>query len=520
MERQRFGPFTLGERLGTGGMAEVYEAELDGPGGFLRKVALKLVHAAHADDDLYVRALLDEARIAVRISHPHVVHVYQCGVEDGRPYIALELVDGKPLHRILRDTALDVETALAVVLPLLDALHFVHGVRDDDKKLLGIVHRDVSPQNVLLSVHGDVKLTDFGVALAPDRLQTTATGAVKGKVRYMAPEQLEGLKLDGRADQFAAALVLFECLAGGPAYEGKKSDLELWDHVRAANIPDLGTRLAALDVPSALVEVLRKALSVAPSARYGSCAAFASALATFQREKDAPRQRERVAALVNRTQKPAPGSEPTVRARTPLATVTGEGLESAALVRAGFPRVAVPLIDALPKHECDAVSGLLPEHVRKALLAASRTAWLPLECSVRVTEAVERGLTRVRADAFWEKFMGGLFDVPFLSPVLHASVRLMGRDPRRMFNFVPRTFTYVYRGCGAMAVRPGPSSTSLRLEYTGLPPLIAGSSEWQRAGASSFAAIFRRADPSGNVVVEKVDTEARRMTFLVTWRGA
>ncbi|MBI1945802.1 MAG: protein kinase [Deltaproteobacteria bacterium] len=288
------GPLTIGRRLGAGGMAEVFEGELGG-----RRVAVKLVHAEHADDRQYLSCLLDEARVLQQLAHPHVVQVLGCGDDGGRAWVALELVEGPSLARVLEHTGkLDVEDALAVCLPLLEALDYVHGAKSAAGAPLGIVHRDVSAHNVLLSVHGDVKLGDFGIAMAPDRLQRTATGAIKGKLRAMAPEQAAGLAVDARADQFAAALLLFECLVGEPAYRAK-NDAELFDRVRQGDIPELRGRLAAAGVDDAMATAIARALSRRPEDRFSSCRALLDALAPHRRDA-ADAARARVAALVAR----------------------------------------------------------------------------------------------------------------------------------------------------------------------------------------------------------------------------
>src|SRR5688572_2011078 len=176
-----FGDYTLIERIAAGGMAEIYRAEMRGAGGFRRDVAIKRILPEHTHDAKFVEMLLDEARIAARLSHPNIAQVIQCGVIDGSYYIVMELVDGVALSRVLgmlgrAEERLSMLTAIYVGVGLLRALDHAHRAKDDQGKPLDIIHRDVSPHNLLVSIHGDVKLVDFGVAHAADRLHKTESG--------------------------------------------------------------------------------------------------------------------------------------------------------------------------------------------------------------------------------------------------------------------------------------------------------------------------------------------------------
>jgi len=215
---KRFGKYRLLEPLASGGMAEVWRAELYGPGGFAKEVALKLVRADLAPDPELARLFVQEARLASRLGHANVVQVFDFDVVEGRPYLAMELVRGRTLRQVTdrcRETGqrLGLARAVHVAAEVARALAHAHGLADGGHPL-GIVHRDVSPQNVLLSFEGEVKLADFGIARALGAAERTAPGALQGKVAYMAPEQARGEEVDGRADLFALGVVLWELLAG------------------------------------------------------------------------------------------------------------------------------------------------------------------------------------------------------------------------------------------------------------------------------------------------------------------
>lgn len=213
-----FGKYRLLEPLASGGMAEVWRAEMAGPAGFAKEVALKLVRADLAADPELLRLFEQEARLASRLGHANVVQVFEFDVAGGRPFLAMELVRGRTLRQVTdrcRETGqrLGVARAVHVAAEVARGLAHAHGLAEGGRPL-GIVHRDVSPQNVLLSFAGEVKLADFGIARARGAAERTAPGLLQGKVAYMAPEQARGSPVDGRADLFALGVVLWELLAG------------------------------------------------------------------------------------------------------------------------------------------------------------------------------------------------------------------------------------------------------------------------------------------------------------------
>jgi len=212
----RFGRYTLVGLLGEGGMARVFRAELSGPGGFRKAAAVKVIRRSLAGrDESLRRALEKEARLGGLLKHPGVVETYDFGVEDGSPYIAMELVDGTNLDDLVREAGrLPPEVTLAFGVRLCDALAYAHGLAVDGRAV-GLVHRDLKPANVLVGRDGSVKIADFGIAKASALLgSSTATGMIKGTPSYMSPEQLAGEPLDGRSDLFSLATILFELATG------------------------------------------------------------------------------------------------------------------------------------------------------------------------------------------------------------------------------------------------------------------------------------------------------------------
>lgn len=229
---ERFGRYELEEKLGEGGMAEVFRARRRSEDGFVRTVCIKRLLPHVEADEAMARAFGDEARIMASLHHPSVVDVFEFGRHEGRSFLAMELVEGTDLRRVLRRTGpLPVELAVYVAHELATALAHAHASRIDGVAQR-VVHRDVTPSNVLLSVDGAVKLADFGIAKATTRAQVTQHGIVKGKVPYMSPEQAVGQQLDQRSDLFALGVVLYECVAGRRPYDGP-TDLDTFRNVQS-----------------------------------------------------------------------------------------------------------------------------------------------------------------------------------------------------------------------------------------------------------------------------------------------
>ena len=216
-----FGKYLLHERLGMGGMAEVYRATYNPEGGFQKVVALKRVLPQYAEDEVFIGMFREEAALCSQFSHPGVVQVFDFGRFGDTYFLAMEYLDGPPLGRVLRahrSTGLPVLAVLHLAVSLCEALQYVHERRGADGTDLKLVHRDLNPPNVLLSRLGEVKLTDFGIARSTSHIQHTEVGIIKGKPGYLAPEQATGEDFDARVDLFALGVTLWECLAGEPLF--------------------------------------------------------------------------------------------------------------------------------------------------------------------------------------------------------------------------------------------------------------------------------------------------------------
>ncbi len=280
VRRDRVGRYELLQPLGAGGMAELFRARATGPAGFEREVVIKRILPTHGDDAEFIRMFEDEARILGLMHHPNVVEAYDFGEEGGTPYLALEYVDGPSLSRVLRtlrSTNRRMSPAIAAFIArdLCRALDYVHNLTDANGVRLDVIHRDVTPSNIVLASTGTVKLLDFGVASFRAAAQLSRTGTVKGKPAYLAPEQLEGKDLDGRVDLFALGIVLHEMLSLQHLFAGD-SDFQTAKKVVEMPIPSLSAKRD--DIPPELEAIVMRALQRDRRQRFSSAAEMSRAL--------------------------------------------------------------------------------------------------------------------------------------------------------------------------------------------------------------------------------------------------
>ncbi len=278
----QFGRYTLLDRLGEGGMAEVYTAATFGAEGFRRTFVVKRLRAELVREPAVVAQFIDEANLASTLVHSNIIPVFDFGKVGEEYFMAQEYILGRDLGRLTARVVeregkpLAANVVLYAAFETLKALEYAHTKLGDNGRPLGIVHRDVSPSNILISARGEVKLFDFGIVKAEGRVTKTQHGVVKGNVSFMSPEQARGVDVDARADLFSLGLVMFYCLAGDVLYKGNTT-YELL--VKAATGPGAEEleRIAALPAPCATL--IRRALEIDPTQRYASAAEFAAAIA-------------------------------------------------------------------------------------------------------------------------------------------------------------------------------------------------------------------------------------------------
>ena len=287
---QRLGKYQLIRRLAVGGMAEIYLAQASGLEGFEKLVVIKRILPQHALDPELRRMFLDEARLMATLTHPHVTQVYDVGSEGDAPFFAMEYVHGANLREIMNAAGrsagpdhpareLPLQHAIGI-LAAAAGLHFAHEQTGPKGEPLHIVHRDVSPSNVLVTYGGSVKVSDFGIAKWTSQRTQTQEGALKGKFAYMSPEQCRGVALDRRSDVFALGTLLYELTTGNPPFRAT-SDYEILNRIVNGEMPP--PTLRAGPYPPELERIVRRALALAPDDRYPTAQALQLDLEAFAR---------------------------------------------------------------------------------------------------------------------------------------------------------------------------------------------------------------------------------------------
>lgn len=298
---RKLGRHRLERRLAQGGMATVYLAKQEGPGGFDRAVAIKVVHAHLAREQRFSTMFLDEAQLTGKLHHPNICGVIEFGEQDGLLYLVMEYLHGETLSAVVRrgwrdGGALPPPLVARIVCDAARGLHAAHELRDEQGQPLELVHRDVSPQNVMVLYDGHTKLTDFGIARARGRLTHTATGEVKGKISFMSPEQLQSGLVDRRTDVWALGVVTWEALTGRRLFRGDNEGATALNVVNAA-IPPPSSVVS--DIPPALDRVVTRALSRDLSTRTSSAAELADELEAYLYGRGRPLGATEVAAWMD-----------------------------------------------------------------------------------------------------------------------------------------------------------------------------------------------------------------------------
>lgn len=265
-----FGKYFLLERVNVGGMAEVFKAKTFGVEGFERLLAVKRILPNIAEDSEFIEMFVDEAKIAVELHHANIAQIYDLGRVDGSHYIALEYIHGKDLRAIFDRArklgeAISIPMACYIVMKICEGIDYAHNKRDPQGREMNLVHRDISPQNILVSYEGEVKIIDFGIAKAANKASKTQAGILKGKFGYMSPEQVRGLPLDRRSDIFSVGIVLYEMLTGERLFLGE-SDFSTLEKVR--NVEIMPPTLHNPKIPDELETIVFKALAKSVDERY------------------------------------------------------------------------------------------------------------------------------------------------------------------------------------------------------------------------------------------------------------
>lgn len=310
------GKYTLVRKLAVGGMAEVFLARADGPMGFQKKVVVKRILPHFVDDPRFVEMFLGEARLAAELSHPNLVQIFDFGNVDGQYFIAMEFIDGPNLRVLNREARthegpLPLPLVARIISLAAEGLHSAHELKDESGRPVNLVHRDISPDNILVSRNGAVKVVDFGIAKAANQPHLTKSGMIKGKMAYMPPEQLAREPLDRRADIFALGIVLYELVTGGMPFDAT-SEVSIIQAIMGKEPLEPVARYRN-DVPPALEAIIAKCLEKSPANRYASCRELQRDLEHFIQSTGKPVTTADIAAAIERLF--TPDTEPTQSAR-------------------------------------------------------------------------------------------------------------------------------------------------------------------------------------------------------------
>lgn len=279
----QFGKYFLTERIAVGGMAELFKAKLFGVSGFEKPMVVKQILPKYSKNEAFINMFIDEAKIAVTLLHGNIVPVYELGRIDGVYFIAMEYVHGKDLADLMEEARrkkmpVSPEHAAFMVIEICKGLEHAHRRTDSQGNPAAVIHRDISPPNVMVSMEGEVKITDFGIAKAAHKLGSTEAGVVKGTFGYMSPEQVRGLPLDHRTDIFSAGILLHELLTGRRLFMGE-SEIDAIERVKETRVPAPSS--VNRRIPAAIDPIIFKALAKDPADRFKDANEFQLALSRF-----------------------------------------------------------------------------------------------------------------------------------------------------------------------------------------------------------------------------------------------
>ena len=281
MKADRIGKYRIVALLGQGGMASVFLSVVPGPAGVNKLLVVKVLREELMADEDFLAMFLNEARLAARLNHANVVQTYEVGLEDGVHFLAMDFLDGQPLHAVLRKASragVPLDVHVRILADALAGLHYAHTLRDFDGTPLHVVHRDVSPQNVFVTYDGQVKVVDFGIAKAAGAATNTRSGTFKGKLSYVAPEQAGGDDVDPRADIFSVGVMLWEAIAQRRFAQG---DTQTQVLTRRLSGKEPRIREVVPDVDPELADICDCAMAHLTQDRYASAQEMRDALEVY-----------------------------------------------------------------------------------------------------------------------------------------------------------------------------------------------------------------------------------------------
>jgi serine/threonine protein kinase len=538
------GRYSLIRKIATGGMAEIWLAAAEGPEGFHKRLVVKRILPNLAEDEEFVRMFLDEARIAARLNHPNIAQIFDLGEADGSYYIAMEYVPGKDLRRVYQDSVkatniLPAPLTLRILVESAKALDYAHHAVDEKGAPLAIVHRDVSPQNILVSFQGGIKLVDFGIAKAADQATHTRAGVLKGKYSYMSPEQAAGDPVDSRTDVFALGIVGYELITGFRLFK-RENEVQTLQAVRDCKVPPPSS--VNRDVPPELDSILLKALTRKPEDRFQTAGQLALELEEFLLQGQYSASSTHLAEFM-RALYPDLGEDSAIRpVPTPAESQSGSSARQVAVHPAAPP--ALP-VGARTRSSAQVPRATSSRNVTAPAVRPSkppavdgRGSWKTAEDESLKTDALDREGAQLRTDPerappteaptkigeadastqIAEEFRPRADELPEDTPVDPVETSGSVSVPRRRFGFRPSFGPHARR----FALRIGVAVAALALLALALPTLegwLAQVSEASRGAQRSLGGSLqptKSATDAGCLLCGLMPQDLGKITIVTT----
>jgi hypothetical protein len=529
MGRVVFGRYEVLDRIAVGGMGEVYAGRSVAKDG--AQVVLKTLLPELAEQPEHVEQFVTEARIAAALDHPGIVRTLDVGCDEGTYYLVMERIDGANLAQLLRASVargerVRIEVAVRIAQDAARALHAAHVARDAAGRRLGIVHRDVTPHNLMVSKQGDVKVVDFGIAKSTLAASRTRTGTIKGKIPYMSPEQIQDHRIDARTDQFSLGAVLWELLCGRRLFAGE-NEVALLRLVTECRCPPVAHHRG--DVPPDLARVVARMLAMEPTDRFATLADAADAL-------PGPAERADVAAWVGRhaaaegkkLATPSAGSfvvdlrSPTTDATAPVDTASMETTRldvtprDAPVVRAAWSKTVLEHVDKLPRRSARAIREATPPATLTAIEGTSLAAFISVEHHFNLVTAADSVLGPEDARALWHESLLDAAERPFLKPIVYGALAMFGGGPRAIVRAIPRGHGMLFRNCGSCVIE-SLAATTARVVWHNLVPTAWACQGWAVACEGAYEAVYSFAGAEGTVRCEIGSPTSGDMLLEMSW---
>jgi serine/threonine protein kinase len=459
---ERIGRYEVIQHLASGGMADLFLCRQSGPSGFEKVVALKQIRSEYSADDEFLTMFMDEARIAALLNHPNIAQIYELGSESGQPFLAMEFVNGRSLSAIYKKTLAQGQTVpapivAAIMVGILRGLSYAHQRKTLSGEPLNLVHRDVTPQNVLISNDGQIKLVDFGIAKASNQVARTRHGVLKGKYSYMSPEQVRSQPLDGRSDLFAVGILMYEALTAQRPFK-RGNTVDTLKAVISELPADPRRYNAALAKP--IVEIVARALFKRRSKRYANADQMLQALERELHRQDDPVTPAVIASWVDDLFRADEGrAERTIILQDVGELLLPEAVSSPSSLDidfeddSGIPeKTVISMLDEIPGEETSGLSGSISVDLGAQLSTSPSTLPDALDNSATVPHIVQ---FEARLDDSSDELADDRTQISAPPLAVRLSVERQSESPTSLPTLAPESAGYRVDGGLDLPPRPG-----------------------------------------------------------------